>query len=118
MNESILYSKSMDFSIDIVNLYKYLCSEKREYVLSKQILRSGTSIGANIREANYAQSRADFINKMSISLKESNETLYWLELLYKTNYINEDQYNKLYSSCLELLKMLQASVITSKANKK
>lgn len=89
--------RSLEFAIRIINLYKDLCNEKKEYILSKQILRSGTSIGANIRESKFAQSKPDFISKMSIALKETNETLYWLELLNKTDYLNESEYNSLYN---------------------
>ena len=114
MEESILAKKSKTFAIRIINLYKYLCNEKREYVLSKQILKSGTSIGANIREAKYAQSRNDYISKFSISLKESNETLYWLELLGETEYITKLEWESLSNDCLEILKMLQSTIITLK----
>jgi four helix bundle protein len=114
MGESILADKSMDFSIRIINLYKHLCKTKMEYVLSKQLLRSGTSIGANIREARFAQSKIDFIHKMSISLKEANESLYWLELLYKTDYLSESEYMSLYNDCDELVRMLHSTVLTSK----
>lgn len=85
--------KSMDFAVRIVRLYQYLCREKKEFVMSKQILRSGTSIGANLREAKYAQSTNDFISKNSIALKEVSETEYWLELLFKTDYLTEKEYN-------------------------
>ncbi len=108
--------RSLEFAIRIINLYKYLCDEKKEYILSKQILRSGTSIGANIREAKFAQSKPDFISKMSIALKETNETLYWLELLNKTDYLNELEYNSLYNDCTEVLKLLHSTVLTSKKN--
>lgn len=108
--------KSLEFAIRIINLYKYLSDEKKEYVLSKQLLRSGTSIGANIREGAFAQSTPDFISKMSIALKESNESLYWLELLNKTAYITDTEYDNLYKDCEEILKMLHATVRTSKKN--
>ena len=117
MEESVLAKKSKTFAIRIINLYKHLCSEKREFGLSKQILKSGTSIGANIREAKFAQSRNDYISKFSISLKESNETLYWLELLGETEYITIKEYESLYNDCLEILKMLQSTIITLKSNK-
>ncbi len=86
MSGNVIYDKSYSFAIRIVKLYKYLAGEHEEYILSKQLLRSGTAIGALVREAKFAQSRADFINKMSIALKEANETSYWLDLLYDTNY--------------------------------
>lgn len=89
MKESILKTKSYKFAIKIVRLYQFLIKNKKEFVLSKQILKSGTSIGALIREAEFGQSKADFINKMSIALKEANETIYWLEILKDTDYIDE-----------------------------
>ena len=97
-----LMCKCMDFSIRIVKLYKYLTEEKREFVLSNQLLRSGTSIGANLAEAQSAISKNDFIAKAYISLKESNESLYWIKLLYKTEYINKEEYNSLLHDCNEL----------------
>ena len=87
MKDNVVKDKSLEFAVRIVNLYKFLVNEQKEFVMSKQILRSGTSIGANIREAEQAQSRADFINKLNIALKEANETEYWLELLIRTEYI-------------------------------
>ena len=90
-NQILIYSKS--FAIRIIRLYKYLSDMKKEFVLSKQILRSGTSIGANISESVFAQSRMDFVSKMSISLKEASETKYWLDLLYETEYISQEQYD-------------------------
>ena len=107
-----LSEQSMDFAVQIINLVKQL-KEQRESIISNQIGRSGTSIGANIREAKYAHGTADFISKMQIALKEANETGYWLELLYKTNYIGEEQYNFLESKC----KSLRASINTAKNNK-
>ena len=112
-NNPIL-EKSMEFAIRIVNLHKYLEREHKEYTLSKQILRSGTSIGANVREAVYGQSKNDFISKMSISLKEVSETEYWLELLIKTEYITEEQYKSIKTDCVEIAKMLTAIVRSSK----
>jgi len=117
MEDSILTKKSKSFAIRIINLYKYLSIEKKEYILSKQLLRSGTSIGANIKESKFAQSTNDFISKMSISLKETNETLYWLELLNETDYISDLEFNSITNDCKEILKMLQSTVITTKANK-
>ena len=117
VEDSILIIKSKAFAIRIIKLYKHLCNEKKEYILSKQILRSGTSIGANIREAAFAQSANDFISKMSISLKEVSETQYWLELLHETDYITDKEAESLKSDCMDLLRILQASIITAKANK-
>ncbi|MBQ9384038.1 MAG: four helix bundle protein [Ruminiclostridium sp.] len=113
LNGSIVGDKSKAFAVRIVKLYKYLC-EKNEYVISKQILRSGTSIGANIAEGRYAQSKSDFINKMSIALKEAAETEYWLELLKETDYISEDHYVNINNDCAELIKILIAIVKTGK----
>lgn len=117
MKDSILLDKSRSFAIRIVYLCKKM-NDEREYVLSKQILKSGTSIGANIREARFAQSMNDFISKMSISLKEASETYYWLDLLTETGYITEMESKSLMTDCLELIKMLQATVKTSKLNLK
>ncbi len=105
----------MDFAVSIINLVKQLRG-KRESIISNQIGRSGTSIGANIREARYAHSKVDFIVKLQIALTEANETGYWLELLYKTNYINEASYKQLVSACAAIRVMLIASVNTAKEN--
>lgn len=110
-------TQSMDFAISIVNLVKSL-KEKRESIISNQIGRSGTSIGANIREAQYAHGKADFIAKLQIALKEASETGYWLELLYKTNYISESEYKELDSACAGIRVMLVASINTAKENMK
>ena len=115
--DNAILEKSMGFAIRVVKLYKYLCEEKREFILSKQLLRSGTSIGANVREALYGQSRADFTAKMSISLKEVSETEYWLELLYKTEYLTEDQYESIGSDCSEVAKLLTSIVKNTKTNR-
>jgi four helix bundle protein len=112
--KSILMDKSKGFALRIIKLYKYLCEQKNEYVLSKQILRSGTSIGANIHEAFYAQSKADFISKLSISQKEGGETLYWLELLHDSAFIYDDAFKSIYSDCEELMKLLTVSIKKSK----
>lgn len=101
-----LMGKCMDFSVRIVNLYKYLTEEKKEFILSKQLLRCGTSIGANLAEAQSAQSKNDFISKAYISLKESNESLYWLLLLYRTEYLNKDEYDSIRHDCNELKSIL------------
>ena len=115
MRESKLRTQSMDFAISIVNLVKFL-KEKRESIISNQIGRSGTSIGANIREAQYAHGKADFIAKLQIALKEASETGYWLELLYKTNYISENEYKELENACAGIRVMLIASINTAKEN--
>jgi four helix bundle protein len=108
--------KSYDFAIRCVKLFRYLCNEHQEYVLSKQVLRSGTSIGALLREAKFAQSKADFINKNSIALKEANETDYWIDLLYDTGYINKTMYDDIKKDIQELISLLVSIVKSSKAN--
>lgn len=112
--DNIILVKSKAFAIRIIKLYQLLCDSKREFVLSKQLLRSGTSIGANIREAVRGQSKADFYAKMNISLKEASETEYWLELLYESSYITEKQFDSIYKDCKELLKMLTSITKTQK----
>jgi len=105
--------KSKKFAIRIVKLYNYLCESKHEYVLSKQLLRSGTSIGANIKEAIRGYSTPDFAYKMGIALKEASETEYWLELLHETKYISDKEYNSIYPDCEELLRLLTSIVKTA-----
>lgn len=114
---NISVEKSFAFAVRIVNLYKHLTSEHKEYVLSKQLLRSGTSIGVNVAEAQKGQSKADFIAKMSIALKEANETHYWLKLLYKTDYLNKSQYDSINTDINELISILTAICKTSNSNK-
>ena len=114
MKESILKSKSFSLAVRIVKLYKYLCEQKKEYVLSKQVLRSGTSVGAMVREAEYSESKADFAHKMGIARKELNETLYWLELLLQTEYITQIEYDSLSTDAIEIIKMLTTSIKTTK----
>ena len=104
--------KSKRFAVRIVKLYQFLCSEKKEYVLSKQVLRSGTSIGANLAEAETAISRKDFLSKVYIALKECSETLYWLELLKETEFLTQEQFDSVYHDCEELKKMLTATTKT------
>ena len=116
MQDSKLRTQSLDFAVQIINLVKNLKS-KHETIISNQIGRSGTSIGANIREAQYAHGKPDFIAKLQIALKEANETGYWLELLYKTGYIDEQTYKSLDSACSSLRVMLISSVNTSKGKK-
>ena len=107
MNENnVIRNKSKTFAIRIVSLYKVLTNERREYVLSKQLLRSGTSIGANISESVYASSRADFLNKLLIALKEASETEYWLDLLMEAEYLSAEEHLSLRSDCIELIKLL------------
>lgn len=116
MKETALQKKSKAFAVRIIKMYQYLCEEKKEFVLSKQVLRSGTSIGANVREAKRAQSRADLYAKFFIALKEAEETEYWLELLVETDYLNKDMFNSIYSDCEELIKLLVSSTKTIKEN--
>ena len=113
-NDNVVKEKSYKFALRIVKLYKFLTAEKNEFVLAKQILRSGTAIGALIREAKYAQSKADFHNKLMISLKEANETKYWLELLHHSDYINEKMFYSIIPEIDTLLKLLIASTKTTK----
>ena len=115
MRNDELSIQSMDFAVKIINLVKDLKS-KHETVISNQIWRSGTSVGANIREAQYAHGKPDFISKLQIALKEANETGYWLELLYKTDYIDEQTYKSLDSSCACIRVMLISSINTAKTN--
>ena len=115
MRNDKLSVQSMDFAVSIINLVKYL-KENKEHIIANQIGRSGTSIGANIREAQYAHGKADFIAKLQIALKEANETDYWLELLVKTGYITEDQYKSLDTVCTGLRAMLISSINTAKQN--
>ncbi|WP_366186129.1 four helix bundle protein [Flavobacterium ovatum] len=117
MSESIIKNKSFLFAIRIVKLYQLLISDRKEFVMSKQLLRSGTSVGANIREAINGQSKADFVHKLSISQKECDESLYWLELLKETNYITEIEFESINKDALEILKILK-SIITTTKNKK
>ena len=116
MKNNIILDKSFDFAVRIINLYKYLVDQHKEFVLSKQILRSGTAIGSLIREAQHAESKADFTHKLSIALKEANETEYWLFLLYKTNYLSEQLFNSLAEDIDELI-ILVSIIKTSKTKK-
>ena len=113
-DRSILLEKSETFSGRIIKMYQYLTSQKKELVISKQVLRSGTSIGANIAESRNAQSTADFIHKQSIALKESDETLFWLKSLHKGDYLNEKEYESIYNDAEELVKILVSSINTLK----
>ena len=111
---NVVEEKSFQFAIRIVRLYRYLHSEKKEFVLSKQLLRSGTSIGANVAEAQQAQSRADFLSKINIALKEAAEAEYWLRLLHATDYLSNHEFTSVYDDCVQVKKMLVAIVKTSK----
>ena len=114
MASNALADKSVNFAIRIVNCTKYLRASKNEYVMSKQLLRSGTSIGANAHEAFYAQSRADFISKLSIALKEASETSYWLTILSKTEYINEEMFLSLKTDVDEIIRIIISTIKTAK----
>ena len=111
-----ILDKSKAFAIRIVNLYNYLKADKSEYVMSKQLLRSGTSIGANVREAVYAQSRADFLSKMYIALKEAGESAYWIEILEDTKYLTPAQSKSIHDDCTELIKILSSITNTTKSS--
>lgn len=114
--DNVVQNKSLAFAIRIVRLYQYLVKEKQEFILSRQLLKSGTSVGANIREALRGQTRQDFTAKMNISLKEVYETEYWLELLYKTDYITNKEFENIFADCRELTKLLMSIVKTTKDN--
>ena len=115
-DDNILVNKSFLFAVRIVKLYKYLCDNKNEYVLSKQLLRSGTSIGANIHEAQDGQSRNDFISKLSISLKEARESKYWIELLKETDYLSYSEANSILNDLIEIIKLLVSIIKSTKEN--
>jgi len=114
VKENVVKLKSFDFALRIVKIYQYLVENKREFVLSKQLLRSGTSVGALVRESEHAESKPDFIHKLSIALKEANETEYWIELLYSSNFIDEKSFPSIKKDIEELLKLLTAIIKTSK----
>ena len=116
MKENVIKTKSFAFALRVVKLAQYLQKEKQEYVLSKQVLRSGTAIGALVREAEHGQSKADFISKMSIALKEANETEYWIDLLHQSGYISKENFDSLRPDIEELLKLLISIVKTSRAH--
>ena len=110
---NILADKSLDFGERMVNCFKFLSAEKKEYVMSNQLYRSGTSIGANIHESIFAQSRADFVSKLRIALKEAGETSYWIRLLHRTGYMDDKMYNSVLNDCDELIRLLIASINTA-----
>ena len=116
LRDSALHNKSLLFGVRMIKFYKYLCDEKKEFVLSKQILRSGTAIGANARECRNAQSNADFVNKLSIALKEADETQYWLELFLLSDIISQEKYDSLNNDVSELVAILTKSIKTIKKN--
>ncbi|WP_371807821.1 four helix bundle protein [Lutibacter sp. B1] len=112
--DNVIKTKSFLFFVRIVNLYKFLTQEKKEFIISKQLLRSGTSVGALVRESEHAESKADFIHKLSVALKEANETEYWLDLLKETDYLNELEYISIQENIKEILKILVSIIKTSK----
>src|SRR5262245_19711856 len=116
MKDNLLSEKSHGFVLRMIKLHRYMIEEHKEYVLSKQVLRSGTSIGANIKESVYAQSKVDFVHKLSIAQKETSETHYWLTLLRDSEYIKNKHAESLLSDCDELMKLLTASIKTAKSN--
>ena len=116
MPENVIKNKSFAFAIRIVKLYQFLCEAKKEFVLSKQLLRSGTAVGALIREAEHAESKPDFKHKMSIAQKEINETIYWLELLKETGYLTDEQFQSINNDAVEIIKLLTSIIKSTKAN--
>jgi four helix bundle protein len=111
---NVIAEKSEEFAVRVINLSKYLIAEKKEYIISKQIFRSGTSIGANVSESRNAQSKDDFINKLNIALKEADETAYWLRILKRTEYISQDQFSSLNEDVQELISILVSIIKTTK----
>ena len=114
MQTNVVKEKSFAFALRIVKLYQLLCEQKKEYVISKQLLRSGTAVGALVREAEQAESRADFVHKLAIALKEANETEYWLDLLYHSKYLEETHYNSIAADSKDLLRLLTSIIKTTK----
>ncbi|MCK0131466.1 four helix bundle protein [Flavobacteriaceae bacterium F08102] len=116
MRDNIVKNKSFEFAIRVVKLYQFLCDQQKEFVLSKQLLRSGTSVGAMVREAEHAETKKDFIHKMAIAQKEINETMYWLELLHQTQYLNNEQFESVNNDALEIIKLITSIIKTAKTN--
>ena len=114
--KNIVKDKSFAFAVRVVNLYKYLTEEKKEFVLSKQLLRSGTAVGALVREAEHGESRADFVHKLAIALKEANETEYWILLLHETKYLDASAFDSIHEDIVELLKLLTSIIKSTKVN--
>ena len=115
MKTNAIKDKSFDFALRVVKCYKFLQSEQKEFILSKQFLRSGTAIGALVMEAEQAESKADFIHKLAISLKEANETKYWLQLLHQSEYLDKSGYESILTDCVELIKLLTSIIKTSRS---
>lgn len=116
MRENIIKNKSFAFAVRVVKLYQFLCEQKKEYVLSKQLLRSGTSVGAMVREAEHAETKNDFKHKMGIAQKEINETIYWLELLRETDYLTAEQFESINNDAVEIIKLITAILKSAKSN--
>ncbi|MBS1573536.1 MAG: four helix bundle protein [Bacteroidetes bacterium] len=116
MKENIIKKKSFDFAIRIVNLFQHLQAEKKEYVLSKQLLRSGTSVGAMVREAEHSESKADFVHKLAIAQKEINETIYWLELLNATEYLTQKEFESINTDAVEIIKLITSIIKSTKSS--
>ncbi|PKQ64825.1 hypothetical protein BZG02_02955 [Labilibaculum filiforme] len=116
MTKNVVKDKSFGFAIRVVKLYQFLVSDKKEYVLSKQLLRSGTSVGAMVREAEHAETKKDFIHKMAIAQKEINESIYWLELLKGTDYLSESEFESLNLDAVEIIKLITAIIKSAKTN--
>ena len=116
MSNNIVKNKSFSFAVRIIRLTQFLTAEKNEYILSKQLLRSGTSVGAMIREAEHAESKADFVHKMAIAQKEINESIYWLELLKETNYLSLEQFTSINTDAIEVIKLLTSIIKTAKTS--
>lgn len=116
MRENVVKTKSFLFAIRVEKLYQYLCVDKKEFVLSKQLLRSGTSVGAMVRESEHAESKADFKHKLAIAQKEISETMYWLELLKETDYLTQDQFTSLHKDAVEIIKLVTSIIKSTKAN--
>lgn len=116
MKENVVKNKSFVFAVRVVKLYQFLCEQKKEFVLSKQLLRSGTSVGAMVREAEHAETKNDFKHKMGIAQKEINETIYWLELLKETDYLTNEQFESINKDAVEIIKLITAIIKTAKSN--
>jgi four helix bundle protein len=116
MKENIIKNKSFDFAVRVVRLFQYLQTEKKEFILSKQLLRSGTSVGAMIRESEHSESKADFVHKLAIAQKEINETIYWLELLLATEYLSQSQFDSINTDAVEIIKLITSIIKTTKTH--
>jgi len=116
MRENVVKNKSFEFAIRVVRLYQFLVSDKKGFVLSKQLLRSGTSVRAMVRESEHSESKADFIHKLSIAQKEINETIYWLELLKATDYLTQEQFESINNDAVEIIKLITTIIKTTKSN--